>query len=97
MAVNDQPGLFDPPSTRRAAHEQIQPVAGTLRSMVYMEIQKRGDAGLTCDDVEFILGMSHQTASARVNELKNARMIVDTGIRRATRTGRKAVAWVASR
>jgi predicted ArsR family transcriptional regulator len=44
----------------------------------------------TCDDIERLLGLSHQTASARINELVREHEIIDSGARRPTKSGRKA-------
>lgn len=60
---------------------------------VFQEI-KNATAGMTCDEVEVALGMTHQTASARVNQLMNSGHIVRLGdITRPTRSGRSAAVW----
>lgn len=74
--------------TSKAAAESVKPCVGRIRSMVFDEIQRRGDA--TCDEVEQALSMSHQTTSARIRELTQAGMIDVTPRRRPTRTGRMA-------
>ena len=53
-------------------------------------------AGRTADELIVELDRGHATVSARVNELANAGWIVDSGIRRKTRSGRDAVVWKAS-
>lgn len=64
-----------------------------------------GTRGVTCDEVEAILGMPHQTISARINELMKAhkprgeeeerpQMLFDSGERRKTRHGQQATVWV---
>jgi hypothetical protein len=84
--------------TSREAAESIEPSAGTLRRMVLDEIAKVGPHGHTCDEIEALLDLRHQTASARVYELHRAipPLIVDSGRRRLTRSGRKAVVWIAA-
>lgn len=54
---------------------------------------KRGRTGLTCDALETLLSMSHQTASARLRDLAMRGDILDSGKRRKTRTGRTAIVW----
>lgn len=54
---------------------------------------KRGRTGLTCDELETLLSMSHQTASARLRDLAMRGDILDSGKRRKTRTGRTAIVW----
>lgn len=71
--------------------------AATLRRQIFELIQAAGAAGRTCDEVERLLGLPHQTASARITELgpnpNMLNLIVDSGLRRKTRSGRLAVAW----
>jgi hypothetical protein len=78
--------------TRREAFESIDP--SHLRTKVLDSIRASGRAGRTCDEVEEMLAMSHQTASARVNELAKLALIVDSGRKRKTRSGRGATVWV---
>ena len=46
--------------------------------------------GATCDDLELRLGLSHQTVSAAITTMLAEKMIVDSGERRRTRSGRTA-------
>lgn len=52
-----------------------------------------GGRGLTVDQVEQLLNMPHQTASARVHDLRNKGWVIDSGIKRKTRSGRNAIVW----
>jgi DNA adenine methylase len=63
-----------------------------MRVRVLAEI-KRHPGGLTCDDIERILDMRHQTASARIHELMKDGAIIDTGLQRPTRSGANAIVW----
>jgi hypothetical protein len=49
--------------------------------------------GLTVDQIEQILNRTHQSVSARVNGLRDKGWVVDSGIKRTTRSGRKAIVW----
>lgn len=80
--------------TSWAAAQSIAPVASNLRAQALAAIKDSKD-GLTCDEVEALLGMRHQTASARLRELAKAEAIIDVGRRRQTRSGRQAVVWTA--
>ena len=51
--------------------------------------------GTTCDKLEQVLNMSHQTTSARINDLVRKGRIRDSGRREKTRTGRLAICWKA--
>ncbi len=51
--------------------------------------------GTTCDKLEQVLNMSHQTTSARINDLVRLGKVVDSGRREKTRTGRLAICWKA--
>lgn len=82
--------------TSRSAAEAISHPRGGLQLKVYSAIWN-SDAGMTCDEVEEETGMIHQTASARVRELAQRGHIVDSGERRATRSGRAAIVWKSAR
>ncbi len=73
-----------------AAASQVDEI-GTKRARV-LELFRIGN--YTCDEIEVMLGWSHQTVSARINDLhdKYAR-IEDSGVRRPTRAGRNAIVW----
>jgi hypothetical protein len=47
----------------------------------------------TCDDVEIVTGLTHQSASARIRGLVLRDQLVDSGRRAKTRHGRNAVVW----
>lgn len=51
---------------------------------------ERGALGATCDEVEVLLDLSHQCASARVREVIRKGLAEDSGERRKTRSGRSA-------
>jgi DNA adenine methylase len=78
--------------TSNSAAVSIGAVAQQMRLRVLQEIANRG--GLTCDEVEEILDMRHQTISPRVNELMKQGLISDSGLRRKTRSGHEAAVWV---
>lgn len=67
-------------------------------------ISERGEHGATCQEVEEALGLSHQTASARLWELSGKNRadqrppaICDSGQRRRNASGRKATVYVSTR
>lgn len=91
-----------PPHSRAGTSEEAAssmiPSAGGLRIKILSEIE--GTDGLTCDEIEARLGLPHQTVSARVWELRgNPRtsnrpvLIEETGEKRVTRSGRRAIVW----
>ena len=104
METNDLP-LFNytvVPSneteTSKDAAESIKPKINGMCLEVLRCVRSFPD-GLNCDQVEFILGMKHQTASARLNDLSKCqpaflehRFDSSTGkpLRRPTRSGRTA-------
>ena len=77
-------------STSSEAADSIKDDAPLLRRMI--TTCRYGDA--TCDEVEVALGLRHQTCSARFTELKTGRHIVNSGLRRETRSGRRAEVYV---
>lgn len=73
-------------------NENLTPVERQrLRALIVALLIDHPD-GLTCDEIEVMLGMSHQTASARLCELKEpSRGYVETTDRkRMTRSKRLA-------
>lgn len=76
-----------------AANESIAGVKSKLREQVYELIASSN--GITCESVEALLGLSHQTASARISELKKAGR-VDVSGRAQTKSGRTAGVYRAS-
>lgn len=94
LPFNGRPPFVEGSDTSEAAADSIARDASSLRSQVMSAIADSID-GLTCDEVEATLVLRHQTASARVRELALLERIVDSGRRRPTRSGRRAVVWVA--
>jgi hypothetical protein len=93
---SDDPSFppFSDWDTSFQAAESVQDITGRLRLICYRFIFACKAHGATCDEVEVALDLRHQTASARLYELKNQRAIVDSGWRRPTRSGRSAAVWV---
>lgn len=89
----DAPGYVDRDTSFEAAI-RIEPTAGSLRFLILNHIRRT--AAATCDEIEVDLELRHQTASARVRELFLLGFVVDTGERRRTRSGRRAIIWAAS-
>ena len=73
-----------------AADSLEESTLSRLRAQIFALIDVRGERGATCDEVEVVLGLRHQTASARIRELALGGLIIDTGKRRPTRSNRQA-------
>lgn len=80
--------------TSYAAARSMDGPAASIRERVFQAIKAAGANGVTSDQLEATMGR-HQTISARVRELSLLGRIMDTGRRRATRSGRKARVYVA--
>lgn len=76
------------------AWKSVREHTGTIRLWVVRYVYKQYARGATCDEIERVLGLTHQTASARVTEAKARGEIVPNGKRRATRSGRQAAVYV---
>jgi len=107
--LDDLP-LFNQPTaphnntdTSKEAGESIKPEINALCRRVLNAI-KQMPGGLTCDECEVILGLKHQTCSARINDLSTSQppsivnVTLEDGskLKRKTRSGRKAFVWVAA-
>lgn len=85
----------------KMALDDARPKIPSKRDQVLAWYRTRGAHGATCDELELITGMTHQTASARVHELMRLGKLVASEadgktIRRPTRSGSKATVWVAA-
>jgi hypothetical protein len=78
--------------TSHDAAEAIMPNAGTLRRRV-LDLIGVAPAGLTDEQIQFVLSMNPSTQRPRRIELQRMGLIRDSGRTRATRSGRKAVVW----
>jgi hypothetical protein len=85
--------------TSKAAAERAEPHAKGDAERVLAFIRSRGKYGATCDECELTLSLRHQTASARINGLRFPKegppLIASTTATRPTRSGAKAVVYVA--
>lgn len=70
-----------------------RPKRGNIKAKILETINNAGPQGVTVDDLERLLALPHQTVSARVNELGNAREI-DTNGKRQNPSGKPAWVWV---
>ena len=50
--------------------------------------------GKTCDEIEAEEGGRHQTISSAVWRVRKKGLATDSGLRRRTRSGRKAIVWI---
>lgn len=76
----------------------IEDKLGELQLQVYNLIRSAGWEGKTVDELEVATGKSHQSVSARVNELENFKpkpLIERRAAKRKTRAGRGAFIFVA--
>jgi Fic family protein len=79
--------------TSQASFESIRGTQRAKDADRILEYLVLVPTGLTCDEVESGLGLSHQTASARFNDLMRWGFTERLGEKRATRSGRKARVW----
>ena len=104
METNDLP-LFNytvvPSNETETSKDAAESIKDKVNGMCLEVLRcvRSHEEGLTCDQVEEILGMKHQTASARLNDLSKCqpaflqhRFDSSTGkpLRRPTRSGRTA-------
>lgn len=74
--------------TSELAARSVNPTPGRLNVLRLL-----GSGAATCDELERRTEGKHQSLSARIGECRDAGWIVDTGVRRRTRSGRRAVVW----
>ena len=83
----------EPVATSREAAVRIETEVGRLQGQVLDALRVRGAEGATDDELEVLLGLRHQTVSARRRELVLLGRVRPTGSR-PTRSGRRAKVWV---
>jgi len=89
--VGEQLGIFSTPyDTRRAAAEAAKGRAAKLKERILRELAGRE---LTADELAARLGETAFSVRPRVCDLKKARRIVDTGMRRRNGSGKPAAVW----
>lgn len=79
-----------------AANEFIQPKKSAMQDAIVKYITAQGRKGATCQEVERDLGYRHESASARMSELKAEFRIFWNGTKRALEGRRPASAFVTS-
>lgn len=104
MKDKNQLSLFEPykgqaprvrgSDTSAVAGDSMQEHLSRLQAQVFEAVRSAKEQGLICDEVEELLVLKHQTASARLRELVLKGLIVDSGQRRLTRSRRPAVIYV---
>ena len=97
-----QQGLFGQPpkyqahsDTSKAAAAEIETNARTLRATVYSFLKISGLYGATDEELQVALNMNPSTERPRRIELVELRLVKDGGKKRNTKSGRKAVVWLA--
>ncbi len=83
-----------PAGTSTVAAHRIAGHANGLRARVLAFILEQGSHGATDDEGEAVLGIKPQTYTPRRGELVALGLVVDSGRRRKTASGRPAAAWV---
>lgn len=98
-----QAGLFDAPApaqihsrTSVEAGLQIEKKSISLRGHVLAFLRGRGAMGATDEEMQIALNMNPSTQRPRRIELVAAGLARDSAMTRETKSGRKAVVWVAT-
>jgi transcription initiation factor IIE alpha subunit len=95
MKNNNQAAPHNGTATSMRAATEIEPFRGTLRVAVLDFLVSRGTQGATAEEIEFAIEILGSTVRPRLVELRNAGLVVDSGLTRKTRSGRHAVVWIA--
>ena len=84
-------------NTSKAARDSVKGSTKTMQQRIFDFVAAGKRYGATCDEVELETGMRHQSASARIYELRQAGKLANSGTRRKTRSGRTAIVWTLPR
>lgn len=86
-----------PRGTSEVAARRIAGAAGPLRQRIHAAIVEAGTHGLTDNEGESLLSIKPQTWTPRRGELVKLGLVVDSGERRPTSSGRPAAVWIDAR
>jgi hypothetical protein len=75
------------------AGARIDSQLNRLQRQVLNYLQKQGETGATDEEMQQGLGMPPNTQRPRRRELQLNEVVHDSGARRLTRSGRRAVVW----
>ena len=78
--------------TSKDAYESVNRADDTLYDKVLNCIYDNGS--MTCDEVEVEIGGRHQSVSSRIRKGVQDGYLMNSGAKRKTRTGRKAIVWI---
>lgn len=79
--------------TSREAAADIAPKLGRLQALALEAIASAGGDGLTADELADALGVERWTVQPRTTELRRLGKVVDSGLRRFNKTGKRAICW----
>ena len=82
--------------TSREALLSILPHLTKLDAEIMDALERAGEDGLTCDQIERVTGRKHQAVSANLTRLKDRGWIVASGRFGKTAANRKAIIWIAT-
>lgn len=68
-----------------------------LREHIYNFINRSGNAGVTDEEISINFDLAGDTARPRRNELVQANLVANSGVRRHTTSGRTATVWKSTR
>lgn len=89
------PATNGTPTSNEAA-SRIEPIAGTLRAAVLDYIRACGEIGATDEEMQIALEMNPSTQRPRRQELEKLGLILRTSRARPTKSGCKAIVFVAT-
>lgn len=81
----------DPDTSHYAARSMVGEAAA--QRLRVLDALRRRPAGMTCADVDLFIGWRETTASRRMPELLKLGLVIDSGLRRDTPSGRSAIVW----
>ena len=87
------------PFSRRGTSEEAAVLTNSMRDRgrVYRFLKKRKKSGATDEEIEHGLCLLSNTARPRRHDLMRMGFVVDSGMRRETRSGRNAIVWILKR
>jgi len=82
-------------TTSHRASQQVRHSTGNLRAKVLEYLRRCKQRGATDEEIQLATGLNPSTQRPRRVELVASHDVWDSGLKRKTTSGRKAVVWVA--
>lgn len=84
---------FKRTDTSHAAADDVRRKAETIRKRVMRQLTLSHPDPLSSEEIAHLLDLPYESVQPRLAELRNAGKVIDSGVRRESRFGKRIIAW----